>query len=598
MKKQLLKIAAIAIATLTGYFQEANAQTNTFPATGSVGVGTLSPNASALVDLTSTTQGFLLPRMTGVQRNAIVTPATGLQIYQTDGTKGVYMYNGAAWVPVTTSISNLSLKTLGNLSGVAINASLTPAVTNSVDLGSATKYWKDLYLSGNANVSGNTQFTGTVSVGGNTVLNSDVYVSGNTTSAGNIGFNNSAANTIQFATPLENGNAMINMFPSGFSNPNRMVIAHSPAYQNWGLQYQDSIDQFNFLGAGSPVLSVKLGSNTVGIGTSNPKVALSFPAATGKKISLYPGGSGDVGMGVYGNEFRLHTDYSGADITFGYDNFTNGFTERMRVKGDGKVGIGTNAPGFLLDVNGRLRLRNEGNGTNLTAGIWYNKMDNSGVANFVGNYNDSLFGIYGSTSGWRFFFDHKNGNLGIGTGTPKVALSFPAATGKKISLYPGGSGDVGMGVYGNEFRLHSDYSGADITFGYDNYTNGFTERMRVKGDGRVCIGTTSPANGYLLSVNGKVIATEVRVDAKANWPDYVFSADHKLLPLEELETSINTNKHLPGIPSATEVKNGGIMLGDMQTKTMEKVEELTLYLIQLNKENKELKARLEKLENK
>jgi hypothetical protein len=80
--------------------------------------------------------------------------------------------------------------------------------------------------------------------------------------------------------------------------------------------------------------------------------------------------------------------------------------------------------------------------------------------------------------------------------------------------------------------------------------------------------------------------------------DYVFSANHKLLPLEDLEASINANKHLPGIPSATEVKEKGIMLGDMQTKTMEKVEELTLYLIQLSKENKELKARLEKLENK
>ena len=106
------------------------------------------------------------------------------------------------------------------------------------------------------------------------------------------------------------------------------------------------------------------------------------------------------------------------------------------------------------------------------------------------------------------------------------------------------------------------------------------------------------ADGYKLSVNGKIIGTEVRVDALANWPDYVFSGNHKMLSLEELEASINTNKHLPGIPSAAEVKEKGIMLGDMQTKTMEKVEELTLYLIQLSKENKELKARLEKLETR
>ena len=521
MKKQLLKIVAIATVIMTGSFQATKAQTNTFPATGSVGVGTLAPNASAIMDLTSTTQGALLPRMTSAQKSAIVTPATGLLIYQTDGTKGIYMYSGTGWYPVSTSVATLATKALNNLAAVAINTSLTPATTNSIDLGSATKYWKDLYLSGNANISGNSQFTGTISVGGNTVLNRDLYVSGTTTSGGNIAFNNSAANTIQFASPIVGGNAMLNMFPSGIQNPDRMVLGHSPSFPNWGLQYQDATDKFNFLSDSFPVLTADLGGR--------------------------------------------------------------------------KVGIGTNAPAYQLDINGRMRLRTENFGAGLTAGIWYNKADNSGVANFVGNLNDSLFGIYGNTSGWRFFFDHKNGNMGIGTSNPKVALSFPAATGKKISLYPGGSGDVGMGVYGNEFRLHSDYSGADITFGYDNYTNGFTERMRVKGDGRVCIGTTSPANGYLLSVNGKVIATEVRVESKVNWPDYVFNNDYKLLSLEELEASINANKHLPGIPSASEIKEGGIMLGDMQTKTIEKVEENTLYIIELNKKIKLLEDKIELL---
>ncbi len=496
MKKQLLKIAAIATVIMIGSFQASNAQTNTFPATGSVGVGTLTPNASAIMDLTSTTQGALLPRMTSAQKNAIVAPATGLLIFQTDGTKGIYMYSGTGWYPVSTSVATLATKALNNLAAVAINTNLTPATTGTIDLGSATKTWRDLYATGNVNA-------------GNVNVNT-----------GNLNMN-SAASTIQFATPSASSNGMMSMFPSGTLNADRMVIQHSPAFSRWGLQYQDGTDKFNFLSDSFPVLTADLGSR--------------------------------------------------------------------------KVGIGTNAPGYILDVNGRLRLRNEGNGTSTTAGIWYNKMDNSSVANFVGNLNDSLFGIYGNTSGWRFFFDHKNGNMGIGASNPKVALSFPAVTGKKISLYPGGSGDVGMGVYGNEFRLHSDYSGADITFGYDNYNSGFTERMRVKGDGRVAIGTTTPANGYLLSVNGKVIATEVRVESKVNWPDYVFNNDYKLLSLEELEASINANKHLPGIPSASEIKEGGIMLGDMQTKTIEKVEENTLYIIELNKKIKLLEDKIELL---
>ena len=571
----------------------AQSQTNTFPTTGSAGIGTLTPAASAILDITSTSKGMLIPRMTVAQRNAIASPATGLLIYQTNNTPGVYYFNGIAWAQISAGKANSSLNNLS--ANTSINQSLVPAINDSADLGSATKYWKDLYLGGDANVTGNAQFTGTISVGGNTVLNSDLGVAGTTTLGGNLAFSNTGANNIQFATSLEGGNAMINMFPSGSSNPNRMVIAHSPSYQNWGLQYMDSIDQFNFIGSGNPVLSVKLGTSKVGIGTSNPKEALSFGQVLGKKISLYPGSSGDVGMGVWGNEFRLHSDYSGADITFGYDSYANGFTEAMRIKGNGRVGIGTNAPSYLLDVNGRVRLRNEGSGSGLTAGIWYNKIDNSAVSNFVGNLNDSLFGIYGNTTGWKFLFDHKNGNMGIGIGNPKVALSFPAATGKKISLYPGGSGDVGMGVYGNEFRLHSDYSGADITFGYDNYANGFTERMRVKGDGRVCIGTTSPATGYLLSVNGKVIATEVRVESKVNWPDYVFANDYNLISLEELEAKLNADKHLPGIPSASEIKENGIMLGEMQSKTMEKVEENTLYILQLNNKIKDLEKKIEAL---
>ncbi|MEO8150536.1 MAG: hypothetical protein ABI723_23090 [Bacteroidia bacterium] len=125
----------------------------------------------------------------------------------------------------------------------------------------------------------------------------------------------------------------------------------------------------------------------------------------------------------------------------------------------------------------------------------------------------------------------------------------------------------------------------------------------VKASGNVSsatlrVGTTTSATGFIASIGGKLIAEEVRVDLKAAWPDYVFANDYKLMSLEELATSINTYKHLPGIPSATEMKEKGITLGEMQTKTIEKIEEQALYLIQLKKENNELRARIEALENK
>ena len=111
------------------------------------------------------------------------------------------------------------------------------------------------------------------------------------------------------------------------------------------------------------------------------------------------------------------------------------------------------------------------------------------------------------------------------------------------------------------------------------------------------IGTssTTPATGYILSVNGKIMSEEVRVQMDANWPDYVFDNKYKLRPLKEVEQFITAKKHLPGIPSAKQVADEGLHLGDMQKRIMEKVEELTLYVIQLNKENQQLKQEVETL---
>ncbi len=103
------------------------------------------------------------------------------------------------------------------------------------------------------------------------------------------------------------------------------------------------------------------------------------------------------------------------------------------------------------------------------------------------------------------FFTHAQ-NVGIGTNTPTRPLSFAPLLGKKISLYPGATGDAGFGVFGNELRLHSDYSGADITLGYDDYALGFTERMRIKGTGNIGIGTNNPAQK--LDVAGNVKASD------------------------------------------------------------------------------------------
>ena len=102
------------------------------------------------------------------------------------------------------------------------------------------------------------------------------------------------------------------------------------------------------------------------------------------------------------------------------------------------------------------------------------------------------------------------------------------------------------------------------------------------------IGTTANPS-YKLSVNGNIRSKEVVVEI--GWADYVFNKKYKLKPLIEVEKFIEQNKHLPGIPSAAAIEKNGLNLGDTQKKMMEKIEELTLYIIQLNKRIEELEKK-------
>ena len=91
--------------------------------------------------------------------------------------------------------------------------------------------------------------------------------------------------------------------------------------------------------------------------------------------------------------------------------------------------------------------------------------------------------------------------------------------------------------------------------------------------------------GYNLLVGGKVMCEELKIKLKtaANWPDYVFASDYKLISLDSLSTYIDANCHLPNVPSAQEVEENGIMAGEMNGLLLKKVEELTLYMIEQNK---------------
>lgn len=123
------------------------AQTNIFPRNGAVGIGTINPRPSALLEIRSKNKGFLMPRMTEAQRNAINAPVIGLQVYQTDGAAGFYYYNGSSWQLLNGNYG--ANQDLSNLSDhVAINSSLIPQVSGAIDLGGFEHEWNALWLNG------------------------------------------------------------------------------------------------------------------------------------------------------------------------------------------------------------------------------------------------------------------------------------------------------------------------------------------------------------------------------------------------------------------------------------------------------------------
>jgi hypothetical protein len=183
-----------------------------------------------------------------------------------------------------------------------------------------------------------------------------------------------------------------------------------------------------------------------------------------------------------------------------------------------------------------------------------------------------------------------NGNVGIGT----TSIDNSQGWNKVLDLFGDGhskllvrSTSIKTGIFSNESwggtvgRIGTESShDLRLMAGYGN------DIMTLKTNGNVGIGTTAPTEK--LSVNGNIRAKKLIV-TQNGWPDYVFAKNYKLRPIHEVANFIATNKHLPDMPSAKDVEEKGLDIGKTQAALLKKIEELTLYVIELKRENIEMK---------
>lgn len=613
-----------------------------------VGIGITTPNSSALLDLTSINKGLLIPRMTGAQRTAIATPAIGLMVIQTNtetvppSSPGLYLCEQVGAFPAWRRIARTDEITGGSSTWTVNGSNQFSNVAGNVGIGTAIPASK-FHLVGNL-----LQDNGTITMNNaaaavqlqNAGVNKGfLQLSGNNLTLGTnidndlgkVIFSMDGNNKVLIDSTGNTqilGEQALSLTQNGYltlgANSSSNLV-----FDNHGLQARIN-------GAANQLLLQTYGGD-IGVGVLFPGEKLDIDGS----IKLRSGSSDikfetDQATGAF-LKFSpgLVFNRTGTNTVLGTFEYidTLGFSNFMRMRMEGNnsagliintsndVGVGTVDPRARLHVLGgndeTIRI------SSLTASIQFtdvlplqNKkgfIDVSGTDFRIGTNSENNTGkfIVRVNGNNTINITPTTNNVGIGTETPIEKLHVAGNTFVSGYAIIGGianiggntaiAGDLTINTVNPIIQLNNSgvakgfvqLSGDNIRVGTNSgnaagkfviRTNG-GDRFFVDGSGNVNIGSQTDAPGYILRVGGKMICEEVKVKLQSSgWPDYVFSEKYKLPTLTELNDFIKTNKHLPNIPSAAEVEKNGLEVGDMQKRMMEKIEELTLYIIDLKKE--------------
>jgi hypothetical protein len=390
---------------------------------------------------------------------------------------------------------------------------------------------------------------------------------------------------------------------------------------------------FQWMNWNTPLMTIDSGGK-LGLGTSAPTAALHL--LTGSNAGMLPpvikldrndntNQAGLLSVGISSNGFstllgggsayfKLEDPYgNSANSDMGFS--TNANAAQLVIKHNGFVGVGTSVPSANFHSIGTARLESlpvsstntdiittDANGNlstqsaaSLFTSTGWNLNGNAATAtDFIGTTNINPLNFV--VNNIKSMSLDNGGNVSISTGGISTYQKLYVETNKQndgIQVNQTGTSSATLdlnasGGAGKRWALHSTGSGNAQGAGhllFWDWTNN-VERMRIDASGAVRIGNVTMPSGYKLYVEEGILTEKVKVAVASSpaWADYVFANDYKLKPLSEVEAYVKENKHLPNIPSASELVKDGLNLGEMQALQMKKIEELTLYLIEMKKE--------------